>query len=136
MRKPTLHRPVIMRDHIYYKSGKAKTVCVTAVLTALGVPFDSFQVTGSVQKPNSLAILRKAGFAVRSRKSKMPKKATIGACRKAISKLNESAFYVVTVWGSNYCHLMLLDSNGQTIVDTAPRKRDKRLVHTIHAVYK
>jgi hypothetical protein len=135
MRKPRIYSPVIMDDHINYESGKAKTVCVTACLTALGVPFDSFKVTGTLAKPNKLAILRGTGYNVRSRKSKMPKGLTIGACRKAIDRLDEEAIYLVTVNGSGYCHSMLLDSNGQTIVDTAPRRRDRRKVHSIYAVF-
>lgn len=129
-----LHKPVIMKDHITHASGKRKTVCVTACLTALGVPFDGFQVTGSMQKAHYLKILNKFGFSTRSRKSKMPKGLTIGACRKAIKRLDESAAYFVVVNGSGYCHAMVLDNNGETVVDTSPRKRDKRIVHSIHAV--
>lgn len=131
-----LHPPIIMDTHIVHISGKKKTVCVTACLTALGVPFDGFQVTGSLRKANYLQILNKFGFSARSRKSRMPKSLTIGVCRKAISKLTEDAVYLVVVSGSGYCHAMLLDSFGGTIVDTDPRKRDKRKVHSIHAVTK
>lgn len=136
MNKPLVNKPVILRDHIWHKSGKAKTVCVTACLTALGVPVNAFQVTGTLAKPNYLPILNKAGYCVRSRMSKMPKNKTIGACRKAISKLNEEALYFVIVRGNGYCHAMLLNNDGLTIVDTDPRKKDKRKVWSIHAVFK
>ena len=129
-----LKKPVVMKDHIIHTSGKMKSVCVTACLTALGVPFDGFSVTGTLSKTNYLSILNRFGISARSRKSRMPKNPTIGACRKAISKLAEQAVYFVVVNGNGYCHAMLLDSNGNTLVDTAPRKRDKRKVHSIHAI--
>ena len=135
MNKPHIQDPVILNNHITHKSGKAKTVCVTACLTALGIPVDAFQVTGTLKKPNYTAILSKQGFAYRSRMSKMPKGATIGKCRPAIKKLNEDVVYFVVVNGSGYCHAVLLDSEGNTLVDTDPRLKDKRKVHSIHAVY-
>lgn len=131
-----IQRPHIMPSHIVHKSGKAKTVCVTACLTALGVPFDNFQVTGTIAKPNYMSILSRHNLSARSRKSKMPKSLTIGACRKAIKNLDEKAVYMVIVWGSGYCHAMLLDNQGQTIVDTDKRVKDKRKVHSIHAITK
>lgn len=129
-----IQAPVIMRKHITHPSGKRKTVCVTACLTALGVPFDSFQYTGSLRTENYLSILGRHGFSTRSRKSKMPKRATIGACRKAISELTENAYYFVIVHGKGYCHALLLNNLGETVVDTSPRNRDVRKVHSIHAV--
>ena len=42
----TPSRPVRLPEHIYHKSGEAKTVCVTACLTALGVPVDAYHYTG------------------------------------------------------------------------------------------
>lgn len=129
-----LKTPVIMNDHIRYPSGKCKTVCVTACLTAIGVPFDGFKVTGNMFKANYLSVLNNHGFTARSRKSKMPKSLTIGACRKAIKKLDENTIYFVIVSGSGYCHAMLLGGQGQTLVDTDPRKADKRKIYSIHAV--
>jgi hypothetical protein len=134
MAKPRIHKPVIMREHIKHESGKWKTICVTACLTALGVPFDGFKVTGPLQRPNYMAIMARFGLSARSRKSFMPKGATIGACRSAIAKLNEDAVYFIVVHGNGYCHAMLLNSDGKTLVDTDPRKRDKRKVHSIHAI--
>jgi len=127
--------PVVMQDHIRHPSGKFKTVCVTACLTAIGVPFSGFNVTGTLRKPNYLGILNRFGFTARSRKSKMPKNPTVGSCRKAIKKLDESGtVYFVVLAGASYCHAMLMDKNGETTVDTDPRKRDQRKVHSVHAV--
>jgi hypothetical protein len=129
-----LQQPTRLSHHIVHASGKSKTVCVTACLTALGIPVDGFNYTGTLNKPNYLSILNRFGFTARSRKSKMPKGLTIGACRKAITKLGEDVVYFVVVRGNGYCHAILLDGNGVTRVDTAPRKLDKRKVYSIHAI--
>jgi len=131
-----LQQPVRLKSHIKHESGKQKTVCVTACLTAIGVPVNGFDVTGSLQSQNYLRILNRHNFSARSRKSKMPKGLTIGACRKAIAKLDEDAVYFVVVNGSGYCHAMVLNNQGKTVVDTDPRKADKRKVHSIHAITK
>ncbi len=127
-----------LNSHIVHKSGNAKTVCVTACLTALGVPFDSFHYTGTTADSRRESILRKHGYAVRSRFSKLPKNPTIGKTRKVINKLNDPkhTFYMVIVQGSGYCHCILLNDKGETVVDTDPRTKDKRRVVKIHAVFK
>ena len=135
MKKPTIRKPFIMSEHIKHPSGKVKTICVTAYLTAIGVPLDSFQVTGSIKKHHYLSLINKIGLCARIRKSKMHKGMTIGVCRKGIKKLSENAVYFVIVQGNGYCHAMLLDNDGSTIVDTSPRKKDKRKVHSIHAIF-
>ena len=131
-----LRRPHIMPDHIRHASGKSKTVCVTACLTALGIPFDGFQVTGTLCKPNYMATLNRFGLSARSRMSKMPRAKTIGQCRQAIAKLQDPAgtVYLVVLWSPSYCHAILVNSQGETVVDTAPRKADRRKIHAIHAI--
>jgi len=126
-----------LKEHVYHTSGEAKTVCVSACLTALGVSIDSFHYTGTINDGRRESILRRHGYKVRSRKSSMPG-LTIGQVRKGIQKLKDSADtkYLVIVNGDSYCHCMLLDSDGKTVVDTDPRKRDKRKVHSIKAVFK
>lgn len=132
----TLHTTTRLNNHITHKSGKRKTVCVTACLTALGVPVNGFHVTGSTDKANWLKVLNRHGFSTRSRKSKLGKATTIGSARNAIKRMGEDALYLVIVWGAGYCHAMVLDNAGKTIVDTAPRKRDQRKIFSIHAVAK
>jgi len=129
-----LKRPTILPDHINHGKSR-KTVCVTACLTALGIPVDAFQVTSTDKNVCAFeGVIRRNGFALRSRKSAMPKRATVGNCRKAIAKLDDpvGTHYVVHVRG----HLLLLDSEGKTVVDTAPRKRDKRGILRIHAAWR
>jgi len=127
-----------LKEHIRHASGKPKTVCMTACLTALGVPVENFHYTGSIGNSKHEAILRRHGYAVRSRKSKLPKTATMGKVREAIkNRMSDpiGTFYFVILWSDSYCHAILLDDDGNTVVDTDPRKRDKRKVHTIHAIF-
>ena len=78
------------------------------------------------------SVLRRKGYAVRSRKSKMGKASSVGQIRSKLAKLGESCHYFVGVAG----HVMLLDNQGKTVVDTDPRKRDKRAINRVYAVYK
>lgn len=131
--------PTILSGHIHRKSpegaySSSKTVCVTACLTAIGIPVDRFHSTSTKKNINAYeGVIRRNGFALRSRKSAMPKGASVGACRAAIRKLNDpkGTVYLVRIYG----HVLLLDQNGETVVDTAPRKRDVREVRKIHAVF-
>jgi hypothetical protein len=140
-----LCKPVRMPRHINHASGKAKTVCVTACLTALGIPFDGFQVTGDLGKPNYLSIANRFGFSTRSRKSKLPAKPTVGNSRQAIRKMSDGPtdIYMVVLYGNHYgkkryCHLVLMNGEGDVVVDTASSqvKRDHRKIFSIHKVTK
>ena len=121
-------------DHIRRSSGSHKTVCVTACLTALGIPVNAFHSTSTRKNVHAWqGVVRRNGFALRSRKSRIPRGASVGACRRAIAKLGDPA-------GTRYLvhvdrHLLLLDSDGSTLVDTAPKKRDRRKVLGIYAVW-
>lgn len=130
-----------LNDHIKHKSGEVKTVCVTACLTALGVPLDGFHYTGSVSDNRRESILRRHGYAVRSRMSKLGKNPTTGTARKAIrEKMDDpkGTMYLVIVYSRSgaWSHAILLDQDGNTVVDTDPRKVDRRKVWSIKAVYK
>ena len=124
--------------HHYHKSGEAKTVCVSACLGFFGIHHSQYHYTGKASDNRREAILRKFGYAVRSRKSAMGKASTIGQVRDKIKGLKdrEGTHYLVIVYGRNYCHAMVLDGQGQTVVDTDARKRDKRKVLTVKAVWK
>lgn len=130
--------PTILENHITHESGQKKTICVTAVLTALGVPAESFHYTGTVADNRRNAILNRHGFACRSRLSKLGKNATIGQARKKLARLNEgpAVKYMVCVCYGSTAHLMLLNNEGKTVVDTAPRKADKRRIYSVYAVFK
>lgn len=125
----------MLKEHIFRPSGSMKTVCVSTCLLALGIDLEDYHSTSTPKNHWAYeGVIRRKGFALRSRKSSVPKGATVGAARKAIKKLNDpkGTKYVVLVPG----HLILLDSDGNTVVDTAPVKRDRRKVLRIHAVWK
>lgn len=131
-------KPTILSNHITHRSGERKTVCVTAVLTSLGISVGSFQYTGSIGDNRRNAILNRHGFACRSRISRIGKNTTMGKARAKVAKLNEGSHvkYMVCLQYGTSAHLILLDSKGETIVDTDPRVRDSRRVVAIHAVWK
>ena len=133
---------VILKDHIKHKSGESKTVCVTACLTALGVPLNSFHYSGHCHDGRREAILRRHGYAVRSRQSFLKKGLRVGGLRKLIVKLQErhdpkAVYMAIIKTGPRTSHCILLDHQGRTIVDTAPvTKRDARLVLRLTAIWR
>lgn len=68
-------------------------------------------------------------FSVRSVKSAV-RATTVGAARSKVAKIDAVGF-VCFVAG----HVLLLDSTGKTIVDTAPRKQDRRKLKAIYGIY-
>ena len=117
-------------DHVKHDSGRMKTICTSNVLAFFGIASDSYHYADS--NSDMKRILRKNGWSVRSRMSALcgKKKITIGGLRKKIADLGESGAFYVSVPG----HAMLLDSMGRTIIDTAPRKRDRRQVVSVSKV--
>ena len=110
-----------------------KTPCATAALAYFGVSGTTWNArTKSNVWPDTL---RRAGFAVRSRLSKLNKaETTVGASRAKLAKIaqeeSDVIAFVVRVKG----HVLVLDTNGQTVVDTDPRKRDKRAIWGLYAI--
>ncbi len=109
-----------------------KTGCATATLQYFGV----HGVTWNNRTKKNVwpDTLRRNGYSVRSRKSKIKKNASVGAIRKTLEKIateepNITAF-VVRVHG----HVLVLDRNGNTVVDTDPRKADRRKVLGLLAI--
>ncbi len=122
-------------DHIWFKGG-AKTICTSHVLGFFHIDPASYHYSGTVAQRS--AILRKFGFAVRSRNSAFKKCTTVGTLRSAIIKYKGDPApvkYMVRVRCSGTTHAILLDSDGTTLVDTAPRKRDRRQVLDVRAVF-
>ena len=125
----TIKEPTILKDHITHASGRQKSVCVTAVMTALGIDESKFQYTGTVGDKVKCRILNRNGYSCRSRLSKLGgkyKHMTVGKARKRLAALNEDCFYMISVIYGGAGHLILLDSKGNTVVDTDPRINDKR----------
>ena len=127
-----------VKEHIRYdnKTGKAKTVCSSHVLAYLGIPPSAYHYSNRLE--NIAGVLRRVGgFAVRSRDSacKTKKRPSVGAIRKVIKsgKMNDpkGTHYAVLV---DY-HILLLDGNGKTVVDTDPRKADRRKAWAVRAIF-
>ena len=78
--------------------------------------------------------LRRAGFSVRSRTSKMGKNPTVGGSREKIRKIAENEPDIVAFVARIQGHVLIIDRNGDTIVDTAPRKRDRRKLLKLVAI--
>lgn len=102
----------------------SQNVCALSVAKYLGV-------NGLVTYLHTITDLVRATrkvYTVRSRKSSV-RANTVGKARKSLSNL-DGKYYMVRVKG----HVLLLDTNGNTIIDTDPRKRDKRKITHLYAV--
>jgi hypothetical protein len=127
----------ILTDHVRTGGGNFNGVCVSACLSYLGIKPNQYKFTWSKRTGNNaaLAIMRRFGYAVRSRKTTFKKATTVSALKKAIkgyTDLSKNVYYYVGVKG----HVLLLDSNGNVLVDTDPRQRDRRRVFKVKAVFK
>jgi hypothetical protein len=125
----------ILSEHIF-RAKSAKTVCVSAALAYFGVTPDMYTVTSTNKNLRAYhGILRRHGLGVRSRASATRKAKSVGQLRKLLPKVakNETenvVGYLVAVPS----HVLVLDINGVTVVDTAPRKRDARKLVQVHAI--
>ena len=110
-----------------------RTGCASAVLNHFGVSGVTWN--NRIQKNVWADTLRRNGFSVRSCKS-VTKSSTVGGARKDLLNLANSDLtilgFVIRVKG----HVLLLDRLGNTIVDTAPRKADRRKLQAVMAVRK
>ena len=112
-----------------------ETPCATSVLGFFGVS----GVTWNHRTKKNVwdATLRRNGFNVRSRFSQLGKnEQTVGAARKKLVKLASEDVtilaFVVRVKG----HVLVVSREGATVVDTAPRKRDRREILKVVAIFK
>jgi hypothetical protein len=103
-----------------------QNVCAQAVARALGVA-DAVRYLHTAEDLHRAARTR---YSVRSVKSAL-KARTVGAARKRMPEVEGSHGFIVVVPG----HVLLLDRNGRTVVDTDPRKRDGRRMVMVHALY-
>jgi len=112
-----------------------ETPCATSVLKFFGVK----GVTWNDRTKTNVwdATLRRSGFSVRSRFSKLKaNERSVGGSRRKLAEVarNEPDLlaFVVRVKG----HVLVMDRNGKTVVDTAPRNRDHRKLLKVVAVFK
>ena len=112
-----------LNEHIYHSKG-CKTVCVTTCLNFFNIPFDTYCYTSSDRDIFTYKnVLRKFGWSVRSRKAefKALKPITMTQLRRNMKKSNytENDYFIVSGFQSKKAHLMVLNGNGETIIDTA-----------------
>jgi hypothetical protein len=129
-------RPVT--EHIYFESGcGAKTVCTSHVLAAFGIDASTYHYSGQLEQ--RLAVLRRNGWAARSRFSQLRKGTTMGQVRVAIRRISPTdpvgTRYMLRVVANGTGHALLLDGQGKTLVDTAPRELDRRRVTDLRAIF-
>lgn len=123
-----------VKQHIWHAGG-AKTICTSHVLAAFGIEPSTYHYSGKTQQ--MAAILRRNGYAVRSRRSWLRKRKTVGAARAAIRAMQDppgTKYLLILVYGTSR-HAVLVDANGATLVDTDPREADRRRIVDIRAVF-
>jgi hypothetical protein len=117
----------VLDNHINHSKG-AKTVCVSTCLNYFGISPDKYHYTSSKNDIQAWKnVLRRHGVSVRSRRSefktsKFPTMTEIRARLKKSSYTSRDRF-VVTGYQSKSGHLMVLDGDGNTIIDTAKGMR-------------
>ena len=119
-----------LRDGSNNPDNPNKNLCGYAVACALGVD----EATRYIHTIADLQRAIRSMWSLRSVKTKMGVKAgrtTVGAIRKRIAAKGEALAYLVHVEG----HVLLLDKDGSTSVDTAPVQRDRRKVLRVQGVY-
>ena len=122
-----------MRNTSNNASNPNKNVCALAVAKMLCCD----KQTRYLHNWGDLQRAIRSLWSMRSVKSyvKATPDSTVGSLRKAMNdyaaKEQHLIAYVIRVEG----HVLMIDRNGKTLVDTAPRKRDKRKVLDITGVY-
>ena len=109
------------------------TPCATATLNFFGVS----GVTWNERTKKNVweGTLRRAGYAVRSRASKLGKRtSTVGAARQKIADIAQSEPEIVAFVARVDGHVLVIGRDGQTLVDTDPRKNDRRKLRGLWAV--
>ena len=106
-----------LNDHIKHSKG-TKTVCVSTCLNFFKIPFDAYHYTHTYKN-----VLRKFGYSVRSKKSEFGalKHITMTKLRSNMrkSKYGKDDYFIVVGYQSKKAHMMVLNGNGETIIDTA-----------------
>ena len=110
------------------------TGCAGATLRFFGV--DGVTWNNRTQKNVFRDTLRRNGFSVRSRKSKLGKIKTVGAARAKIVEIAKDEPDVIAFMVTVKAHVLVVGTDGKTIVDTSPRAKDKRQIMAIDAVFR
>lgn len=126
-----------LKDRSNNKENPNKNWCGLTVANALGVA----DATLYLHTWSDLARAIRTCWSFRSVKTMLkvkPYQTTVGAVRVRIRRkgtnkpsISDPTAYVVMVDH----HVLMLDTEGNTIIDTDPRERDARKIHKIYGVY-
>ena len=107
-----------------------KILCGLAVATALGVAYN----VRYLHTMEDIVRATRTRFTVRSRLSKLNKNKSIGNARSKMAEIatENTIGFLIGIKG----HVLLADANGQTVTDTAPRRRDRRAVTELFIIEK
>ena len=112
-----------LSEHIRHGKG-SKTICVTTCLNYFGIPFDAYHYTSSNKNRDTyINVMRKFGYSVRSRKSefKASKFPTMTSLRREMKRSDYTSrdMFIVEGLQTKKAHLMVLNGEGETVIDTA-----------------
>ena len=107
-----------------------KNVCAFAVADVLGVA----EETRFLHTTSDLVRATRKKFIVRSRKSTL-KGNTVGSIRKQVTELHKKENCLAVIVQVKGHVLLLRGKTGETLVDTAPRKKDKRQIVSVFGVF-
>tara|TARA_B100000780_G_scaffold227664_1_gene166965 strand:+ start:6528 stop:6881 length:354 start_codon:yes stop_codon:yes gene_type:complete len=110
-----------------------KTPCASATLKFFGVSGTTWNDRTGRNVWD--ATLRRNGFAVRSRFSALSGATTVGAARAKIRKIAAKDKGIIAFVARVDGHVLVIDRDGNTAVDTDPRKKDKRKMFGFVAVW-
>jgi len=118
-----------LNNHIETGSG-SKTICVSTSLSFFGIEPNEYRNTSSHKNMTAFVdVLRRKGYSVRSQKSKLrlKRRATTTQCRRALKKSDFAEQDYFIFWGTQRTcgHVIVMNGNGKTIIDTAPNTRWK-----------
>ncbi len=107
-----------------------KNICGLAVATALGVANN----VNYLHTMDDIVRAARTKYTTRSRLSKLGKSKSIGKARTKMAQIADenTIGFLIGIKG----HVLLADAEGKTIVDTAPRKRDRRAVTELYIIQK
>ena len=127
-----MHTPCIF---IYMNKTEVlqSTPCASAALAHFGVKGTTWN--NRTRKNVWIGTLRRQGYSVRSRASKLTAGATVGGSRSRIAQIAAAEPDIIAFIVRVERHILVLDRTGATIVDTDERLRDKRKVHGLVAVF-
>lgn len=110
-----------------------RTPCASAVLNFFGVQGATWNER--TQRNIWPGALRRNGFSVRSRMSALGKCSTVGKARKKIKEIADGDAGIIAFIATVDGHVLVIDRNGKTTVDTNPKARDQRKLFAFAAVW-